>query len=1083
MTRSGRLVNRSGAGLLALLLLMMVAAPVTAATRMLRYPDVHANQLVFSYAGDLWLAPVNGSTPARRLTSHPGVELFPKFSPDGQQVAFTGQYRGDDQVYVMNVAGGEPRQLTWYPTSGPLPARWGTEHQVYGWSADGQSVLFRSQREDFNNRRLYTVNVDGGLPAVLPMPRAGSGDFSPDGQHVVYSPLFRDFRTWKRYQGGWAQNLFVYNLKDDTAKQITSHIRTERDPVWLDQGIYYVSDIDGTLELYRYNADTDGHTQVTQHDTWDIKWASGDGRQRIVYEVAGTIGLFDASTGTETLLNITVPDDFVRRTARQMDASEQIEDFDLSTDGKRAVFSARGDIFSAPVEHGVTRNLTQLGSAHDRAATFSPDGSQIAFISDRSGEEQIYVIPHDGGDAKALTPSRPTRLYGLSWAPDGERLAFHDHTGQVWVTDVKGRETKVVRNPLGPISDYVWSPDSRYLAFSQSMESGFYSIHVWSRSSGDITMVTDGFFNAFGPDFSADGQHLYFVGDREFAPQIGSFEWNYVADRESRVYALALAADGPNPFGPRNDETGVDDDKDEDEDEEDDSVRVRIDFDNIAQRVIRLPIDANNIYGVQDVDGGLIYITGGPFFYGRESSSPVKLQYFDFEGRESEELLEEFRGLSVPDGGDYLLVRLGDGYSRIEIGNADKRKKVSTANLTVQRAPAEEWPVIFDEVWRRFRDYFYVANLHGYDWEALRQQYRPLVADVSTREDLNTLMGEMIAELNVGHAYVSGGDLLDGDRSSVGLLGARFDVEGEHYRFAHIYAGDNAEPKYRSPLTEVGVEISEGDYLLAVNGRTLGAADNPYALLTNQGNQPLELLVNSKPRTKGARRVLVQPVSNESNLVYLEWVEHNRQYVADNTDGKVGYLHIPDMGADGIYEFIKWYYPQIRKQGLVVDVRGNGGGNVSQMILRRLMLKPLGFGYQAHRSAVQAYPGPAFNGHMAALISEDSASDGDIFPHYFRQAGLGPLIGKRSWGGVIGITSHGPVMDGGAVFVPEFGIADAENGWIVEGEGVAPDIEVDNNPVGFDDAQLDRGISEVMARIKANPPLWPPKPADPIKLN
>ncbi|MEM7706863.1 MAG: S41 family peptidase [Pseudomonadota bacterium] len=1078
--------RRQAGVLLALLLALGAVAPVLAGTRMLRYPDVHAEQVVFSYAGDLWLAPISGDTPARRLTSHPGLELFPRFSPDGTQVAFTGQYRGDDQVYVIDIAGGEPRQLTWYPTDGPLPARWGVEHQVYGWKPDGSAVLFRSQREDFNDRRLYTVDLAGGLPQVLPMPRAGSGDFSPDGTQIVYSPLFRDFRTWKRYQGGWAQNLYVYNLNETSSSQLTSHIRTERDPVWLSSGIYFVSDRNGKLELYGPGANGASQAKLTDSDGWDIKWASGDGDQQIVYEAAGTIGHFDAATGRQQLLDITVPDDRVRRTLRRIDASKQIEGYDLSSDGKRVLFTARGDVFSAPVEHGITRNLTQRGNAHDREATWSPDGSLVAFVSDRSGEEQIYVVPHDGGEARALTPSRAARIYGLSWAPDGESLAFRDHTGRVRVVDLEGQETDVVYTTLDGVNDYVWSPDSRYLAFSQEMESGMNAVFVWSANSGDTRMVTDGFFQAFGPAFGADGEHLFFVGDREYAPQIGSFEWNYVVDRESRVYALALNTDSPNPFGPRNDETGKSDDdesKDKEEDDEDEEMRVEIDFDGIARRVIRLPIDASNIFGVQSVDGGLIYLTGSPFVYGRQGPTPNKLFRFDFEKRESKELATSFRGLSVPSSGKYLLLRTGDGFSRIEVSDGDKKTQVSTANLIVHRAPAEEWPVVFDEVWRRFRDYFYVANLHGYDWEALREQYRPLVADVSTREDLNTLMGEMIAELNAGHAYVSGGDLQAGDRSSVGLLGARFELDGDHYRFTHIYDGDNAEPKYRAPLNEVGVNISEGDYLLAVNGRTLTAADNPYSLLTDLGSQPVELLVNDKPTEKDARRVLVDPISGESNLIYLEWVEKNRRYVAEKTDGKVGYLHIPDMGSAGIYEFIKWYYPQRRMQGLVVDVRGNGGGNVSQMILRRLMLKPLGYGYQAHRTAVQSYPGPAFNGHMVALISEDSASDGDIFPHYFRKAGLGPLIGKRSWGGVVGITNHGPLIDGGSVNVPEFGIGDAENGWIVEGEGVPPDIEVANDPATGADAQLDRGIAEVMAKIEADPPQWPAKPADPVKLD
>ena len=524
----------------ALLLTLLLALPAGSllaqpddGTRMLRYPDVHANQLVFSYAGDLWLATIGLDEPARRLTSHPGLELYPKFSPDGRQVAFTGQYRGDEQIYLMDIDGGEPRQLTFYPTAGPLPARWGTDHQVYGFSPDGQRVLFRSQRQSHNDPLLFSVAVDGGLPEALPMPRAGSGVYSPDGQQVVYSPLFRDFRTWKRYEGGWAQNLYVYDLANNSAQQITDHPRTERDPVWMASGLYYVSDRDGTLELFSHDVASGQSTQLTQHDDWDIKWASGDGQSQIVYEVAGTIGLFDTASGTEQLLSIKVPDDHVRRTARRMEVAGQMQDFAVSPDGKRAAVTARGDVFSVPVEHGVTRNLTRRGDAHDREAAWSPDGRQIAFISDRSGEEQLYVVPQEGGEAKALSPSVATRLYGPAWSPDSQLLAWHDHLGVVRVVDMQGKQSEVFDSAYNTIEDYAWSPDSQWLAFSNQTENGLYAIYLWSRKSGNAQMATDGFFNAYAPAFSHDGQHLYFISDREFAPQIGSFEWNYVSDRES----------------------------------------------------------------------------------------------------------------------------------------------------------------------------------------------------------------------------------------------------------------------------------------------------------------------------------------------------------------------------------------------------------------------------------------------------------------------------------------------------------------------------------------------------------------------
>jgi tricorn protease len=853
----------------------------------------------------------------------------------------------------------------------------------------------------FGNGKLYAVSVDGGLPAPLPMPRAGSGGYSPDGNKIVYSPLFRDFRTWKRYQGGWAQNLYIFDLENDRAEQITDHARTERDPMWLSAGIHFVSDRDGTLELFRYE---DGNKiQLTQHDDWDIKWASSDGQSRIVYEIAGTIGLYDTDAASESLLDITVPDDHVRRTARRMEVAGNIEDFEVSPDGNRLVVTARGDVFTVPVEHGVTRNLTQRADAHDRQAVWSPDGQHVAFISDRNGEEQLFVVAQDGGEARALSKPNETRLYQPRWSPDSQSIAYHDHTGVIHVTDLKGKHTTVIDTPYHVITDYAWAPDSQWLAFSQHQDDNNNDVlAIWSRADGRVRRASEGMFNVTSPSFSPDGKHLFFVSTRQFTPQIGAFEWNYAGDRENGIFALALSADSDNPFLPRNDEVTIkaeedgDKKKGDEDDGKDDKVSVKIDFDGLAQRVIRVPIDDDNINGILALEDRLLYITSGPFYYGRPSDVQTTLRSFDLKKRKSDAVIENVQGLAISADGKFAIGQSNGSFKRYEIANPKETKDISTSNLIVYRAPAEEWAVVFDEVWRRFRDYFYVPNMHGLDWPALRDRYRPLVADVSTREDLNTLIGEMIAELNVGHAYVAGGDLQAPKRSSAALLGARFEAHRGRYRIAHIYPGHNEEPKYRSPLTEVGINVDVGDYILAIDGRDLSTDDNPYDLLTDRGSQPVELLVNDKPSTDGARKVLVDGIGDETNLVYLEWVTNNHRYVSDKTDGKIGYLHIPNMGASGIYEFIKWFYPQIRKQGLIVDVRSNGGGNVSQMIIRRLMQKPLGYGFQAHNDWANTYPATAFNGPMVSLINEDSASDGDIFPYFFREAGLGRCSSRSS---------------------------------------------------------------------------------------
>jgi tricorn protease len=1071
-----------------LLFAIVYASQAMAASKLLRHPDIHGQQVVFSYAGDLWIADTDSATQAQRLTSHPGIELFPKFSPDGTQVAFTGQYRGDDQVYVIDLTGGEPKQLTYYPTRGPLPTRWGTDHQVYGWNPDGKQVLFRSMRDDFENGQLYQVSVDGGLPKVMPMPQAGSGDISPEGDSILYSPLIRDFRSWKRYSGGWAQNLHIYNLQSDQATQITDHPGTERDPVWLESGMYFISDRDGTLELFQYNRESGDKTQLTQHATMDIKWASGDGKSRIIYELGPELAVYDSTTGQETPLSIEVPDDGVRRIAQRFAADKIIEDFTLAPDGKRALFSARGDIFSVPVEHGITRNLSQAQISHDRAAIWSPDGKWVAYISDRSGEQQIHLVAAIGGESRQLTQGLNAHLNQPMWSPDSNHIAFYTHLGELRVVDLKGKSRVVTKNRFEPPQNYTWSPDSQWLAFSQMGENGNAYLSLWSKKSGELHEDSEKFFNIESPQFSPDGKHLYYLSQREFAPQLSIFEWNYVADRATGIFALALNSDSGSPFSPRNDEVQGKDfsGKKDDEANEKSVPKTNIEFDQIEQRIIRVPVDADNIKHLSVTDKYIIYSTEISEHYGREFGG-VTIHVYDLEKRESKLLAKNVEDIKFSYNGEYALIKQDSTYKRLEIAKAgdnnDSEKTLNTKNMIVYRAPSDEWLVVFDEVWRRFRDFFYVRNMHGYDWQGLKTRYRPIVSEVSTREDLNYLISEMVAELNVGHAYVQGGDIRAPHRSTAALLGARFteDKSSKRYKVGKIFTGQNAEPKYRSPLTQVGVNINEGDYILEIDGRDLTTKDNPYDLLTDRGKQPVELLVNSKARKKGARRVLVDPISDEQTLVYLAWVKYNHDYVTEKTGGKIGYLHIPDMGANGIYEFIKWFYPQLHKQGMIIDVRGNGGGNVSSMILQRLWKKPLAYDYPAHSDRVNTYPYDAFIGPMVSLISETSGSDGDIFPYFFRKSGLGRLIGKRTWGGTVGISFRGSLIDGGAVFVPEFGLANKEGQWIIEGKGVEPDIEVENDPGSRTDAQLDRAISEILKEVQLKKPMLPPRPKAPIK--
>jgi tricorn protease len=1120
-------------------LLLGTATGAYSQTKLLRFPDIYGDRVVFTYASDLWIAPATGGA-AIRLTSHPGMEVFGKFSPDGKWIAFTGQYDGDEQVYVVSSGGGIPRQLTFYPAKGPLTPRWGWDNQVFGWSADGKRIFFKSQRDSWALpiARLYSVSVDGGPAEALPMPEAGSGDFSPDSSQMVYSPQSRDFRPEKRYGGGEANVLYTFDLKSYATRRITEGPRATRDPMWIGNTIYFNSDRDGHFNLYAYNTSSAKTSQITDNKTWDVRWPSSDNEGRIVYELNGELQVLDTKSQKSTAISINVPNEGLASRPSRVSAAGNIESVNLSPKGERALFSARGDIFTAPIEKGPTRNLTHSSGAHDKWPSWSPDGSRIAFISDMTGEEEVYVIQQDGlKPAEQITRGGSSMRYQPEWSPDGKRIAFSDRDGKVYVVTLADHQvTQIVDAPHGQIRDYTWSPRGNFLAFSDDQNPNrFSAVYIWSLADGKLHKVTDDMFNAYNPTWDPQGNYLYFLADREFQPQISQIEFNYATNRQTYIYALALRKDVKHPFPPESDEVTIskadeaakpkgtpageepkppakDINKElagpakeapiegekpaaaaatpaqgEAKPDAKPPASMTIDFDGIVGRAARVPVGADNYGGLSAKTGHLIYGVGSAFYYGRAGDRPTVLKIFSLKDRKETTIAEDIRGYVLSDDGSKLLVAQGPGYNLYDATpQGDKTKKpVSTAGLVVDRIPAEEWNQIFNEVWRRYRDWFYVPNMHGFDWVALREQYKPLLQYVQHRSDLNYVIGEMIAELTIQHAYIEGGDFTIPPRPRSGLPGARFELDQQsgRYRVAKIFQGENEEDIYRSPLTEIGVNINVGDYVLAVDGEELKATDDIYRLLRNKLDNPVSLTVNKSPSMDGARTVSYRPITDESNLIYLDWVDRNRHKVDQATGGRVGYIHIPDMGANGIREFIKWYYPQIRKEGLIVDVRANGGGNISRMLIERLRRKVLGLNYSRSDDEANTYPDSVFNGPMVAILDGNSASDGDIFPYMFRKAGLGPLIGKRSWGGVVGIQGRGALIDGGQVFVPGSGLTDENGNWVIEGYGVDPDIEVENDPkseIEGRDPQLERGITEVMARLKT-PVKLPPKPAGPVK--
>jgi tricorn protease len=1098
---------------LAVSLGLCVTASAQAQTKLLRFPDIHGDRVAFCHAGDIWSAPAGGGL-ATRITTHPGLEQFPKFSPDGKWIAFTGQYDGDEQVYVVPAEGGVPRQLTFYPARGPNPPRGGWDNQVMGWTPDGRSVLFNTLRDAGGSaeRNLYTVPFEGGHEAPLPMYTAGAGDYSPDGTRMVYSPLFRDFRTWKRYQGGWATDLWICDLKTLATENITNHVRTDRDPMWVGEAIIFSSDRDGTLNLYRYDLASKAITALTRSTRGDVRWPSTDNRSRVVYELDGELHVLELATGNDARIAIQVPNDGVAMRPARLSVERNIEDFALAPQGERALFVARGDIFSAPIEHGPTRNLTNSSNAHDKWARWSPDGRQVAFISDRSGEDQLWLVGQDGlGAPQQITTGLVGMLYAPAWSPDGRQIAFSDKEGRIHVVTVADKRLRTIADEeRGQVNDYAWSPGGSFLAFSLSHPSGFRSIRVWGAGDGATHQVTDELFNSFDPAWDPEGNYLYFLSDRDYAPQQSRKEANYASSRNTGIFALALRKDVKNPFPPRSDEVAIGDGgadkppeaaakgargegKAEAGAAKDEAPRRRvskpisIDFDGLRGRVARVPVTAENYRDLTATKGHLLVVRAGAGFNGRDSYARPALVIYSIKDREESVLSDAMTDYALAEDGSKVLVSETGKYNLYDAKPKAKDKKtVATKDLAVDRVPAQEWAEVFEEVWRRYRDFFYVKNMHGYDWRAIGDQYKVLLPHVAHRWDLTYVLNEMISELNCSHLYLGAGDFEVPPRAPVGLAGARFslDERAGRYRIAKIYRGHNEEGQYRSPLTEVGVDARVGDYVLAIDGAELTARDNIYQRLRNR-KDPVTLTLSVQPSSSGSRRVSYLPIASEASLIYLDWVLTNYEKVRDATGGRVGYLHIPDMGAPGMAEFIKWFYPQIRKDGLVIDVRSNGGGNISQQLIERLRRKLLGTNFGSTRDDHPGtYPGVVFTGPLVCLLNETSASDGDIFPYMFRQAGLGPLIGKRSWGGVVGISGRGPLIDGGDVSVPQSATASVEGQYVIEGHGVDPDIVVENDPVSVAagrDPQLERGIAEVLKLMETRPAKLPARPPDPVK--
>jgi len=1061
--------------------------------RLLRFPAIHGDRIAFVYAGDLYTVASQGGV-ARRLTSHLGFESFPRFSPDGTFLAFTGQYDGNTEIYLIPAEGGIPRRLTYTATLGrdELDDRMGPNNIAMGWAPDGEKIIFRSRMREPNDflGQLYFVNLKGDLPEQLPLPRGGFCSFSPDGKRMVYNRVFREFRTWKRYRGGMADDLWLYDFASKTTENLTDHPAQDIFPMWHGDQIYFLSDRDENKRMNLYVLDLASRQirQLTRFSDFDIKFPSL-GPDAVVFEKGGFLYRFDLATEQAEQVHVVIANDQVTQRGGLEDVSQIVRYADLSPEGNRALLGARGEIFSLPAKEGITYNLSQTPGVHERNSTWSPDGRWIAFIADPTGENEIYIRRTDlQSKAVQLTSGSDTYIFDIVWSPDSRKILFSDKKLRLSFIDINSKTiVQVAQAEAWEIRDYSWSPDSKWIAYTRPEREVMNKICLYDVDGKKTIEATDGWFSASSPIFSSDGKYLFFVSDRDFDPKWNAVEWNYSYQDMQRIYLLTLAKETPSPFVLKNDSVAVKSETPKPQEKKKDEkpaaekpVIVRVDSDGLRDRIAALPIKPAAY-------SGLISI-GDNLYYRRNAAADEKPQLCVFQFKDKKEIeLAAIGGYTVSADQKKMLVMENKKIAIIDVPaqKLEIKEYLDLSGLKVRLDRKQEWAQIFDESWRQMRDFFYDPNMHGVDWPAVRAQYRPLVDHVAHRADLTYIIGEMIGELNVGHAYVGGGDVPKVERIQTGLLGADLerDAASRYYRIIKILRGENWTAERRSPLTEIGVQAREGDYILAVNGKPTNEMDNFYAWMLGTPGKTVSLLLNDKPGSQGAREVLVKPIADEQGLVYYNWVQENIRKVSEATDDQVGYIHIPDMGSAGLNEFVKHFYPQLRKKGLIVDVRGNGGGNVSPQIIERLQRRAV-----MMEMARNTTPGPDPNalhqGPKVTLIDEFSASDGDIFPYRFRRSGLGKLIGKRTWGGVVGIRGSLPLLDGGTLNRPEFASYDVEGKeWIIEGHGVEPDIFVDNDPArqyaGIDD-QLNKAIEVILQELEGykelpGPPPYPKK--------
>jgi tricorn protease len=1091
MKNNQSLSGRRGRSYLLLLLLLAPAIYAGAQDPFMQYPDIQGNTLVFTSGGDLWKVSAEGGT-ASRLTFSDGRETYPEISPDGSMVAFTGEYDGNADVYVMDINGGNITRLTWHPGM----------DEVIGWNATRNKIMFTSARNTPSRYvKIYLVSPDGtGLEEMI-MYDAARGSFSPDGTKIVYNKDSQDNATWKRYKGGRAQEIYIYDLTTDKETNISNYAGSDRWPMWIGDKIFFSSDRDRVLNIWSYDTSSGKIEQVTRHKEYDVRHPDFGGDQ-VVYELGGDIWKLDVVTGATARIPVKILQDMEERRPYMKDVSRNITRADISPSGNRALVVARGDIFTLPEKEGAVRNLTSSSGARDKDAVWSPDGNWIAYFSDSSGEYELYLIAPDGkGEPVKLTSLGDGYRHTLKWSPDSKKIAWTDQTLTLWFIDVSSKAiTKVdkeeyenvdVSQDLKSIFDYSWSPDSRYLVYSKMNEAFMYQLYVYGLESKVINCISDGLFNDFNPLFTNDGEYILFISNRRFEPTYCDLEWEMVYQKIAGIYAITLKKDGRSLTPFRSDEesgTSAVETAVPVAPAAGSPVMVRIDFDGITDRTEALPLQKGNYRSLAVNDRALFYLNSDEGNFNRFEVSghgPMNLSSWSFKSAKASSLAEGIDDFRLSADGSTIVLRK-DGDVSLMPADGGNPAPLKLTDLKVWHDPVSEWKQIFNESWRMERDYYYEPGMHGQDWPAMKLKYEKLVDRASCRQDLTFIIGEMIAELNTSHTYVYGGESKRrADPVNVGMLGADYSVDTQNnlYRFAKIYREKDWSREAWPPLAKPGVNVAEGDYLLTVNNTEVKSDKEVYSYFVGLAGKQVTLTVNSKPTMAGAREVTVMPAGGENSFRYMDWLESNRMAVDKASGGKIGYIYLPDTWNGSATDFPRYFYSQTKKEGLVIDGRFNGGGLDPEIFLQRLLKEPHGY-WTRRQSVDQPIPHLAVEAHMALITNRYAGSGGDELPYEFRWFGMGPVIGTRTWGGLVGVSMFIELIDGGNITAPDYRIYNDKGEWVVENEGVTPDIIIDVDSKKYAegyDTQLMKAVEVVMKKISEEPRRWPqhkPYPVD-----